>query len=61
MDVLVRKTVDAAVLKRKKKLGVLAGGVAAKLKLREMLGAACEKQAFACTGQIRFSVRITAR
>ena len=42
MDVLVRKTVDAAVLKGEKKL-VLAGGVAANSKLREMLGAACEK------------------
>ena len=41
MDVLVRKTVDAAVLKGEKKL-VLAGGVAANSKLREMLGAACE-------------------
>lgn len=42
MDVLVRKTVDAAVLKGEKKL-VLAGGVAANSKLREMLGAACDK------------------
>ena len=42
MDVLVRKTVDAAVLKGEKKL-VLAGGVAANSRLREMLGAACEK------------------
>ena len=38
MDVLVRKTVDAAVLKGEKKL-VLAGGVAANSRLREMLGA----------------------
>ena len=42
MDVLVRKTVDAAVLKGEKKL-VLAGGVAANSRLREMLGAACDK------------------
>ena len=42
MDVLVRKTVDAAVLKGEKKL-VLAGGVAANSKLIEMLGAACDK------------------
>lgn len=42
MDVLVRKTVDAAVLKGEKKL-VLAGGVAANSKLRAMLGAACDK------------------
>ena len=42
MDVVVRKTVDAAVLKGENKL-VLAGGVAANSKLREMLGEACAK------------------
>lgn len=42
MDVIVRKAMDACELRHEKKL-VLAGGVAANSKLREMLGAECRK------------------
>ncbi|MEG1583522.1 MAG: tRNA (adenosine(37)-N6)-threonylcarbamoyltransferase complex transferase subunit TsaD, partial [Anaerovorax sp.] len=42
MDVIVTKTMRAAIEKREEKL-VLAGGVAANSKLREMMGAACKK------------------
>lgn len=43
LDVIVAKTVSAAVEMKKDKI-VLAGGVAANSKLREMLKAACEKK-----------------
>ncbi len=42
MDVIVRKAMDACELRHEKKL-VLAGGVAANSKLREMLSAECRK------------------
>lgn len=43
MDVIVAKTVGAAVKMNKDKI-VLAGGVAANSKLREMLGEACQRE-----------------
>ncbi|MDD6310803.1 MAG: tRNA (adenosine(37)-N6)-threonylcarbamoyltransferase complex transferase subunit TsaD [Firmicutes bacterium] len=43
LDVIVAKTVSAAIEMKKDKI-VLAGGVAANSKLREMLKAACEKK-----------------
>jgi N6-L-threonylcarbamoyladenine synthase len=43
MDVIVKKAMDACELRGEKKL-VLAGGVAANSKLREMLDSACQKK-----------------
>ena len=43
MDVIVTKTVRAAKQRKQKRI-VVAGGVAANSKLRDMLGKACEKE-----------------
>ena len=58
LDVVVTKAVGAAVQKGKDKL-VVAGGVAANSKLREMLKEACRKKVSNYISLLLFSVPIT--